>query len=212
MLARRSKHRLCGLVLLLGSVASAPLGGSAVSESSRARAAIEARERVELEMLHVLVREHCRSADPSWRRHLVEVIHRESTAAGVDPLLVAAIVARESSFRSRVVSRAGAVGLMQLRPFVARDVARRVELEWREHETLRRPESNVRLGVTYYRELVDRFEGDPRLALAAYHRGPTRVERELRRGAFAGSGYASRVLELYGELDALRRGRLSGQS
>ena len=209
MLRRSSMHRLCGLALLLGAMASAPPGSPALDDAARDARATEARERVEIEVLHGLVGEYCGSADPTWRSHLVEVIHREATTAGIDPLLVAAIVARESSFRARVVSRAGAVGLMQLRPFVARDVARRVQLEWRDDETLRRPESNVRLGVTYYRELVQRFDGDPHLALAAYHRGPTRLERELRSGAFGGSGYASRVLRLYGELDAGRRDRLA---
>jgi len=210
MLTRRSILRFCVMALVLGATASVPPGSSVASDSMRAIAAAQARERVELEMLRGLVLDHCRSAEASWRDHLVEVIHDEAKSAGVDPLLVAAIVARESSFRTRVVSRSGAVGLMQLRPFVARDLARRQALEWREGETLRRPESNVRLGVTYYRELVQRFDGDPLLALAAYHRGPTRVARELRDGVFTGSGYANRVLRLYGELDA-RRSRRLGQ-
>jgi len=205
----RSTLRFCGLALVLGAIASVPLGSSAASDSWRAIAADEERDRVDIEMLHGLVFEHCRLADASWRNRLVEAIHQESKSAGVDPLLVGAIVARESSFRTLVVSRSGAVGLMQLRPFVARDLARRTELEWREGETLRRPESNVRLGVTYYRELMQRFGGDASLALAAYHRGPTRVARELRQGVFAGSGYARRVLGLYGELDARRNRRLA---
>ena len=195
---------LCSLVLVLFAAPPAPRGGPGPRELLRA----EARAHVEREMLRALVREHRRVADDSWRDHLVEVIHREATRAGVDPLLVAAIVARESSFRSLVVSRAGAVGLMQLRPFVARDLALRTELEWREGETLKRPESNVRLGIDYYREMMQRFDGDPHLALAAYHRGPSRLKRELRRGSFVGSGYARGVLELYGELDARRRSLL----
>jgi len=169
----------------------------------------EAFARVEREMLRDLVLEHRRSAPLESREHLARVIQQEATSAGVDPLLVAAIVARESSFRSHAVSRVGAVGLMQLRPFVARDLAQRANLDWREGETLRRPRANVRLGVAYYRELIERFDGDASLALAAYHRGPTRVAGELKRGEFAGSRYARGVLELYGELDARRRSLLA---
>ena len=65
----------------------------------------------------------------------------------------------ESSFRPGAVSEAGAVGLMQLRPFVAQDVAERNDLLWSGEITLVEPNQNVRLGVRYYRELVDRFQG-----------------------------------------------------
>ena len=203
---QHAKPWLCGLVLLLFAASPAPPGGPGARELERA----EARARVEREMLRALVRQHRRAADESWRDRLVDAIHDEATIAGVDPLLVGAIVARESSFRSLAVSRAGAVGLMQLRPWVARDLARRTELEWREGETLWQPESNVRLGVSYYRELVRRFGGDSKLALAAYHRGPTRLARELRAGSFAESRYAQSVLALYRELDT-RRERLLGR-
>jgi soluble lytic murein transglycosylase len=168
----------------------------------------EARERVERSTILALVSAHQRSVDEDWRRQLADVIYEESIAAGVDPLMVAAIVAKESSFRSRVVSRKGAVGLMQLRPFVAREIAERRQLKWNGRETLRRPELNVRLGASYYKQLFERFEGDPRLALAAYHRGPTRVRRQLSRGTFGDSRYARNVLGLYQRLDAQRRNQL----
>jgi soluble lytic murein transglycosylase len=168
----------------------------------------EARARVERSTILALVNAHQRSADEDWRRQLTDVIYEESIAAGVDPLMVAAIVAKESSFRSRVVSRKGAVGLMQLRPFVAREIAERRQLKWSGRETLHRPELNVRLGASYYKQLFERFEGDSRLALAAYHRGPTRVRRQLNRGTFGDSRYARNVLGLYLRLDARRRNQL----
>ena len=199
---------LASLVLVAWAASAAPLGGPVAASDPTSLVTGDVLVLVEREMLRDLVLEH-RRADPlASREHLVRVIQQEAASAGVDPLLVAAIVARESSFRSQAVSSVGAVGLMQLRPFVARDVARRVDLSWREGETLRRPRANVRLGVAYYLELVERFDGDVRLALAAYNRGPTRLAAELRRGEFTGSRYAGRVLELYRELDARRRGRL----
>lgn len=136
-------------------------------------------------------------ADEAWRQRLADAIYRESVAASVDPLIVASIIATESSFRSRAVSRAGAVGLMQLRPWVARHVADRSDVEWNGVETLYAPERNVRIGVLYYRELLERFDGDHEVALTAYNYGPTRVRRQLAEGTYGGSAYAEDILELY---------------
>jgi len=161
-------------------------------------------EQVDRQAIRTLIDEHRGDTDAQWRVQVSDAIYDEAMAVGIDPLLVAAIVARESSFRNRVVSHAGAVGLMQLRPFVAKDLAQQIDLEWQGRETLHRAHLNVRLGASYYRDLIDRFDGDALLALAAYHRGPTRLKRQLDRGTFSGSRYARRVLELYEALSAGR--------
>jgi soluble lytic murein transglycosylase-like protein len=154
----------------------------------------------ELRAIRSLATEHSSAA----ARELAGVIHREAMAAGVDPLMVAAIVAEESSFRTTVVSRSGAVGLMQLRPFVAQDVAERIDLEWSGTTMLNQPKNNLRLGIRYYSELVERFDGDVHLALVAYNRGPTRLSRQLRSGATITSRYADRILGLYQDLEEQR--------
>jgi soluble lytic murein transglycosylase-like protein len=158
----------------------------------------------ELRTIRSLARLHMAQAPKERLDALADAIFQESAAAGVDPLMVAAIVAKESSFRSGIVSRAGAVGLMQLRPFVAQDIAERTELEWQGTTTLHHPEKNLRLGIHYYTELVDRFDGDVHLALAAYNRGPTRVSRQVRSGMTITSRYADRILGLYRDLEAQR--------
>lgn len=144
-----------------------------------------------------LVQEHRRGMTDVRHRALADAIYLESLAANIDPLMVASIVARESSFKSGAVSHAGAVGLMQLRPFVARDVALRADVEWRGLDTLNDPEMNLRLGILYYKQLVERFDGDERKALTAYNFGPTRVSRSLQRGEYRGSSYADTIIELY---------------
>lgn len=159
-----------------------------------------------------LVRAHRRADDQARLASLTEAVHQQSVEAGVDPLMVAAIVARESSFRTRVVSSAGAVGLMQLRPWVAEDVALRSELTWNGTDTLRRPDANVRLGILYYQQLIREFDGNERLALTAYNRGPSRLRRELRAGSPGTSRYAEDVLDLYRQLDARRSVLLAAQS
>jgi soluble lytic murein transglycosylase len=148
-----------------------------------------------------LAEKHRTYGDRERLRQLADTIYHESRAEALDPLLVAAIISMESSFRPAVVSDAGAVGLMQLRPFVAQDVAERHDLLWSGEITLVEPNQNVRLGVRYYRELVDRFQGDERLALIAYNRGPTRLRSQMRNsnGAVA-SSYAENVLRLYQQL------------
>jgi len=165
-------------------------------------AAVVAAERAEddREVILDVIRDHRRGTDEAWRQRLADAIYREAVAADVDPLMVASIVAKESSFRIRVVSGAGAVGLMQLRPWVAEDLAQRARIEWNGLETLHAPDLNVRLGILYYQELVHDFDGDTHLALAAYNNGPTRLRRQLRTGSFAGSDYAERVMEYYEEL------------
>ncbi len=195
--ARRAAWILAGLLLVPGAAVDVES-----SETGPAGDLAVAREPspADREVILTLVRDHRRTAGDAWRRRLAEAIYEESVAAGIDPLMVASIVASESSFKSRIVSRAGAIGLMQLRPFVAREIARREAIDWRGASTLHDPELNVRLGILYYKELFERFDGDETMALTAYNYGPSRVDRQLRSGAYRGSDYAERILVRYEQL------------
>lgn len=159
----------------------------------------EVRRELDFEAVLDVVRLHRPTAAEGWHRTLATAIVDEAHAEAVDPLLVTAIIAKESSFKTRVVSHAGAVGLMQLRPWVAEDMALRTDVEWNGRETLHSPHLNVRLGVRYYKELVDRF-GDEHVALTAYCFGPSRVSMQLRAGTFDGSRYARDILAHYRQL------------
>jgi len=162
------------------------------------------RARADRDAIVALVREHDRLADPRFAEEIADVIYVEAREHGLDPLFVAAVTARESSFRPFAVSQKGAMGLMQIRPFVGEDVAQRLSLQWDGPDALHVPEMNIRLGVRYLVELLDRFDGDTRLALAAYHRGPTRLAEQLAAGQRIRSPYADRVLRLHAELAARR--------
>lgn len=87
---------------------------------------------------------------------------------GLDPRLIRSIVQVESAFNHMAVSRAGAKGLMQLKPSLAREL--------RVHDPFD-PQQNIMGGARYLRRLLDMHEGDIRLALASYNAGPRNVTR-----------------------------------
>ncbi len=106
------------------------------------------------------------------------LIQKYSTANGLDPYLMAALVAQESTFTADVRSPANAYGLMQLVPSTGRQYAKRLGIRPFSTASLRTPETNIRLGMAYFKDLVDRF-GGAHYALASYNAGESRVSRWL---------------------------------
>ena len=123
-------------------------------------------------------------------------IAAESSRARLPIELVLALIQVESSGDNFAVSAVGAMGLMQVMPATAEGVARRIGLRWEGPATLFDPVFNVRVGVLYLRELVDRY-GSVSIALAAYNWGPTRIAERLRQGEPVPALYAQRVLSVY---------------
>ena len=98
----------------------------------------------------------------------VNIINNACSRFGVDPSLVHAIVKVESDFNPFAISRKGAMGLMQLMPQTATTMNVRNTFS---------PDENVEGGVKYLRYLLDRYEGNISLALAAYNAGETSVKK-----------------------------------
>ncbi len=102
------------------------------------------------------------------RAQIAALIAREARRYGVDPELVRAMVEVESGFEVRAVSPKGAQGLMQIMPGTAKDLKLADSFD---------AAKNIEAGTRYLRQLLDRFGGDVKLALAAYNAGPGAVSR-----------------------------------
>jgi len=112
---------------------------------------------------------------------------------GVDPDLAFRLIRVESVFQQAARSSAGALGLTQLMP----STARAIDPTLRSEEEILNPANNLRVGFRYLRRLMDRY-GDVRLALLAYNRGETTVDRALKAGRDPGNGYATKVFKASG--------------
>lgn len=97
-----------------------------------------------------------------------ELIHAAATKHGVDERLITQVIATESNFNPRAVSRKSAQGLMQLLPKTAAEYSVSNVFD---------PAQNIEGGTHYLKDLLDRYRGNLRLALAAYNAGPELVDR-----------------------------------
>ena len=104
------------------------------------------------------------------------LIRKHAAARGLDPYLVAALVAQESSFDADVRSSANAYGLMQIVPSTGKRLARSLGIRRFSTSSLTHPETNVRMGTFYFKNLVSQF-GGTHYALASYNAGESRVSR-----------------------------------
>jgi soluble lytic murein transglycosylase len=110
--------------------------------------------------------------------------HRESILANarryeLDPALIYGVIRQESAFMEDARSPVGALGLMQLMPATGQQTARALNIRYGGNDALLQSDQNIRLGSAYFRKLLDRYNGSPVLAAAAYNAGPHRVSRWL---------------------------------
>lgn len=106
----------------------------------------------------------------------------------IDKYLVYSIIRAESFYDKDAVSKKGACGLMQITPDTASWIAEKLEMKDFSREDLFDPEKNIMMGVWYFKYLLDRFDGDVKVAIAAYNAGPTNAAKWLDREELSSDG------------------------
>jgi soluble lytic murein transglycosylase len=120
-----------------------------------------------------------------YPRPYSDQVLRLAREQSLPPSLVFGIVHQESGFDPAAKSRSGARGLMQLMPSTGKEVARRLGMSF-STQRLFEPEYSLRLGTTYFRQMLGIFDNRVELALAGYNGGPGRIGRLWREQQSAG--------------------------
>jgi len=128
----------------------------------------------------------------SWNsaeRLFQPIVLKAANRYKVDPAMVMAIIMAESSYNPKAISKKGAKGLMQLMPTTARSLG---------VKDIFNPEHNINAGVRYFKKLLNQFDGDVELALAAYNAGSRKVKEHRGIPPFrATKYYIKKVIKYY---------------
>ena len=108
-----------------------------------------------------------------------EEFEKHASGSNIQHSWALGIARSESLFMRDIRSSAGAIGLMQLMPETARHTAKEVNMKYAGKATLTDPDSNIKLGTTYLRLMMGRFDNNQVLATAAYNAGPLNVAKWL---------------------------------
>jgi soluble lytic murein transglycosylase len=119
-----------------------------------------------------------------------DIIRAQAADKNLDPALIAAVIYAETKF-SPTTSSAGAQGLMQILPATAEFLAKRSGATSFTTADLATPSVNIAYGSYYLRYLLDRYNGDKVLALAAYNGGETNVDRWVAAAHAAGRTFTA---------------------
>ncbi len=121
---------------------------------------------------------------PPMYNQLAGLVQRSSATFGYDPLLLLAVIEVESRFSAHAQGQyrngdaSGALGLMQLKPETAQEIARSLGMTVRSPADLFRPDVNIPIGVAYLTQLIARFRSF-KLGLLAYNQGPGAIFQHL---------------------------------
>lgn len=156
----------------------------------------------ELMRIYSIVRSHRPDITEAEAWEISEVILEESSGYGLDPMLVLAVIDVESKFQYEAVSPAGARGIMQILPYVAKSLVQKIGLHQLSHSKSFRPEFlddpvlNIKLGVYYLHDLKKSFRNLTH-ALTAYNMGPTETKNRLENDLEIPEEYSTLVLAAY---------------
>jgi soluble lytic murein transglycosylase-like protein len=130
--------------------------------------------------------------DPMQREGVARALVRAEAEHGLSVLMTLALIEQESRFHPHAKGPTGSLGLMQVQPVTAREVARLHGLAWQSDRTLFDPVQNVRIGLAYLAELRARF-GSTDHAMAAYNIGPGALNKLLEKRPLRHGPYLKKV-------------------
>jgi soluble lytic murein transglycosylase-like protein len=200
------RHRAPAATLLFVAIAALILheqnprtAHAALADSARSEATLPPR----LHAVFAQLEEHARTIEVAQniagyaRRYsvssrLAREIYEEATYAGIDQDLAFRLVRMESDFDEGAVSSAGAIGLTQVMLATAQEYIPGITVEGLHNRRL-----NLALGLRYLRAMLREHNGDVRLALAAYNRGPGTVRNLLAQGQLSTSAYERVIMRGY---------------
>jgi soluble lytic murein transglycosylase len=110
------------------------------------------------------------------KNHYDEYINQYSNKFGIDSQLVKSVIKKESNINPEVVSNKGAMGLMQIMPKTAREIAAQLNISDYSSDKLKDPQVNIMFGTYYLKKLLDYYNNNLILALAAYNAGIGNVD------------------------------------
>jgi len=118
----------------------------------------------------------------AYPQEYAEYVTKYAEECEVDPLLIFAIIKAESDFNSQAKSHNDAKGLMQLMDKTAIELSKQVEVD------LYDPETNIKLGTYYFSQLLEKYDNQVGIALAAYNAGMGNVNNWIERGTIKADG------------------------
>lgn len=132
----------------------------------------------------------------SASNNIVKSIINESKERGIDPIFIASIIKTESSFNPEARGLAGEIGLMQIMPSTAKEIANRLKIQWHGGKTLLDPVNNIRIGTAYLSQLRGFFDKKPNRYISAYNIGPGKILK-IENVKDVPKFYSSKVLKFY---------------
>jgi len=107
----------------------------------------------------------------------IPIVYKSAQKYNMDPALIMAVIEVESKFKRKAVSKAGAIGLMQIMPKTAKSISRELNIKKYNKNSLYNPGINIRIGTYYLKKLLVEFNNDIDLSLGAYNAGMGNIKK-----------------------------------
>ncbi len=140
-----------------------------------------------------------RSTSDEKIKTIANSVYEESQKYAFDYRLILAVMKVESNFRNEAISSKGARGLLQVKPSLAKYIAKDTGIHMEEATSLHEPEKNIKIGVNYLSKLIDMFD-NLASALHAYNVGPSKAKKSGATNSEPSTAFTRKVINEYQNL------------